>query len=140
MENMRRLNSNDAKRLCRICKSNGFFASPVMYDDDETCEVVIKFVDNSSDNETYASMIKAIQENVDDFNGWKSKGRIYIPKTTLNERLEENNIDPFLFLRWADRKDLIAKRGKKNRTTSARHGDQIVRCAVFYDFDSEEEC
>lgn len=136
---IRRLTKEDAQRLCRICKANGFFASQVVYDDSETCDVVVKYIDDTV-NETYSSTLEEILKDVDAFNGWKSKGRIYIPKTELNRYLAENDIDPLLFLKWADRTSLIAKRGKNNRTSSARHGCKIVRCAIFNDFDSEEEC
>ena len=136
---IRRLTKEDANRLCRICKSNGFFASQVVYADSETFEGVVKYIDDTV-NETYSSTIKEILKNVDAFNGWKSKGRIYIPKTELNRYLEENDIDPLIFFKWADRTGLIAKRGKNNRTSSARNGDKIVRCAIFNDFDSKKEC
>lgn len=135
-----KLTMSDAVRLCRICKSNGYFASVEVEDDGDTCKVIVDYINHDSDEKIYTEAFNEIKCKMEYLEGWKSKGKIYIPKTKLNEHLALVGIDPYLFIRWADNVGLIAKRGKKGRTSAARNGDKIIRCAIFYDIDSEEEC
>lgn len=136
----RRLTKEDAQRLCRICKSNGFFVN-VEYDLEEHSYVVsVKAVRVQSETRDYEKALDGILRKTDALGGWKEKGKVYLPKTPVNEYLTANDIDPFSFTKWLESSGVIAKRQSRNRTTQVRVGNKVVRCLVLHDFDFEEEC
>lgn len=136
----RRLTKEDAQRLCRICKSNGFFVN-VEYDLEEHSYVVtIKEVKIQTEVQDYEKALQGMLSNINMLKGWKEKGKIYIPKTPVNEYLTANDIDPFSFTKWLESSGVIAKRQSRKRTTQVRVGNKAVRCLVLHDFDFEEEC
>lgn len=136
----RRLTKEDAQRLCRICKSNGFFVN-VEYDLEEHSYVVtIKEVKVQSEMQDYENALHDVISNVDVLGGWVKNKKIYIPKINLNEFLTVRDIDTKMFMKWLEDAGRIAKRGKGNRTSTARRNEKVIRCAIIYDIDSEEEC
>ena len=114
---------------------NGFLASVEPVEDGNSYCVISEYLNGEDHEETYSDVFNRLKENASHIGGWKSTGKICIPKTALNEYLVTNNVEPHLFLKWAERTGLIAKRGKRNRTSTVRHGNKVVRCAIFYDID-----
>lgn len=136
----RRLTKEDAQRLCKICKSNGYFVNVEYSLEEHSYTVTVKEVRIKAEARDYEKALDGILSNINALGGWKEKGNVYLPKTPVNEYLTANDINPNSFTKWLECSGMIARRQSRNRTTQVRVGNTVVRCLVLHDYDFEEEC
>ena len=135
-----KLTEEDAKRLCRICKLNGFFASYEFDANINAYQVTCHEVGRQNNDARYKAILADILFDLALVRGFKRKERIYLPKYDLNEYLKSQDIDVNVFVKWLDESGMIAKRGTLGRTSAARVNGLVQRCVILHDVcDSESE-